>query len=557
MNTEPTPQSAAPSAKYNILERLAVGGMAELFLAEIESLHGFRKKVVIKQMLPQYVDDPQYVEMFLDEARLVARLNHASIVQVFDIGRGENGVFFAMEYVDGFVASNILRNCYRNEIALELEEVLAIAIPIAEALDHAHNLKGDDDEPLELVHRDVSPSNIIVNTEGRVKLLDFGVAKSNAQLCLTIGNSVKGKLGYMAPEQIRGESLDKRCDIFSFGIVFWELLVGKRLFPGTDRGAVKQILENKIEPPSNLRPSLPPEIDEICLKALSWDREDRYSSLRELLDDLDSFSLKYSIVRTSGTLKKMIKKLYPDGRRSNTMNSDEAARLSIPTGISSTVSQSSVTPGSQLHSKEEEAKQKKGIFWILALGLVAFALLFLLFSGGDDTDSKVAETSVQPATTTLKTIVNPSNPAETTATYSVQLKTLPPEADIEIDGKLVGRGTFTSSFPSDQKEHQIRIFANGYQEVRLKFKDHDLVQTITLDPIETAVPAPTLAKDRDSKRNGDSKRNNFRRKPKNQGTATAATPTVKTPATPPASPPKTPKKDPKLGGGSDNLDPWN
>ncbi len=537
--------------------------MAELFLAEIESLHGFRKKVVIKQMLPQYADDPQYVEMFLDEARLVARLNHASIVQVFDIGRGDNGVFFAMEYVDGFEVSHILRKCYRNKMPMDLAEVLAIAIPIAEALDHAHNLKDENGDPLELIHRDVSPSNIIVTTEGRVKLLDFGVAKSNAQLNLTVGNSVKGKLGYMAPEQIRGEDLDKRCDVFSFGIVLWELLVGKRLFPGTERSALKQVLEDSVEVPSTYRPSLPPEIDEICMKALTSDRDKRYGSLRMFLDDVDAFALKHKIVRTSGTLKNMIEKFYPDGRRTNTMSEAEAARLSVSTGISSTVSSSvsSGLIGSDASTPQEAEPKKKGVPWLVGIGILTFAgVALVLFSGGDDAETEDTATSGLVVTPSSITENSPSTESREEK-FSVQLKIVPESAQIEVDGKFVGQGKFSQKYTADKREHHIRVFAPGYEEVKVTFRDSELIQTITLNPVDSdgrsGETRPIVTTNGDSTPEDDKRpRSRRRRKILPQTATEVEVPVTRPPKVSPrtSKPPK--RKQPKLGGGSDNLDPW-
>lgn len=307
------PTADLAGGKYRILRRLAVGGMAEIFLAEATNIHGFRKKVVIKRILPQLAHQAEFVEMFLDEARLVARLNHAAIVQVFDIGEEEDGVFFTMEYIEGFDLSDVLTTCYKKNRPLSFEEVVAIVVPMAEALHHAHELQDDHGRSVNLIHRDVTPSNIIVTKEGRVKLLDFGVAKSSAQLRETTGVSLKGKFGYMAPEQIEGVPLDRRSDIFSFGVVLWELLTGVRLFPGGNEPSVlHQITTQTPALPSTIRSGLPAEFDRICKKALARDREHRYNNLHDLILDIEVFAQERRIVGTSRSLARMVKDLFQD-----------------------------------------------------------------------------------------------------------------------------------------------------------------------------------------------------------------------------------------------------
>ncbi len=289
--------------------------MAEIFLAEAANIHGFRKKVVIKRMLPQYATEQVYIDMFLDEARLVARLNHPSVVQVFDIGEDDEGVFFTMEYVEGRDLSEILGTCYRADRQLGIEEVLAIAIPTAEALHHAHEARDDGGELINLIHRDVSPSNVIVTNAGRVKLLDFGVAKSKSQSRETTGVSLKGKFGYMAPEQCEGMTIDRRCDIYSFGVVLWELFTGKRLHGGGNEPQVLvKIMTEDPPPPSTKRADLPPELNAIVVKALSRNRENRFSTMQELLLAFDAFMTKSGTVVSSRTLSTMLQDVFAEER---------------------------------------------------------------------------------------------------------------------------------------------------------------------------------------------------------------------------------------------------
>lgn len=309
------PTQELGDGKYTIIRRLAVGGMAEIYLAEAAAIHGFRKKVVIKRILPQYANQSDYVEMFLDEARLAARLNHASIVQVFDIGQDPEGVFFTMEYVEGLDLAEILGACYKLDRQLKLEEIVAVLMPSAEALHHAHELRDDNNQLCHLIHRDVSPSNILVTNEGRVKLLDFGVAKSNDQQRATTGVSLKGKFGYMSPEQVQGHALDRRGDIFSFGVVLWELCTGRRLYPGgNDPSVLLKIINEQPLAPSTKRHDLPPELDRICLRALARNRDERYSTMQELIHDIDDVARHHGIVANSRTLSRLLDDIFPESR---------------------------------------------------------------------------------------------------------------------------------------------------------------------------------------------------------------------------------------------------
>ena len=304
------------AGKYNVLRRLAIGGMAEIFLAETSQIHGFRKKVVIKRILPHYANDSHYVDMFLDEARLMAHMTHPSIVQVFDIGEDDSGVFFTMEYVEGHDLAHLLGQCYKQKRNLSIDEVLSIAVPMAEALHHAHELRDENNELIRVVHRDVSPSNVLITREGRIKLLDFGIAKSEQQQRITTGVSLKGKFGYMAPEQCNGLELDRRADIFSYGVVLWELLTGRRLFAGGNAPYVLfKIINDDYALPQTLRPDVPKELSAICQRALEKDREKRYQSLQELLDDLHSFLKTSNTITTSDSLASLLETVFsPDAK---------------------------------------------------------------------------------------------------------------------------------------------------------------------------------------------------------------------------------------------------
>lgn len=265
--------------------------MAELFLARATGLQGFAKIVVLKRILPQLAGDPEFVAMFLDEARLAAQLDHANVVGVHDIGRDHEEYFFTMEYLHGEDVRAILRATSQASTRVPLEHALAIVAGVARGLQHAHERIGLDGKPLGLVHRDVSPTNVLVTYDGGVKLVDFGIAKAASSQHATRPSTRKGKTSYMSPEQCRGRVLDARSDVFALGVVLWEITTGRRLFRGDDEFAVmNQIVNLGADPPSRYVEDYPEALEAIVVRALAQDPDERYPSARALLEDLEEFA---------------------------------------------------------------------------------------------------------------------------------------------------------------------------------------------------------------------------------------------------------------------------
>lgn len=263
--------------------------MAEIYLARTASIEGFEKTVVLKRILPQYSENARFIRMFLAEARLAANLHDPNIVQVYDIGEEHGAYFFTMEYVEGVDLRGLARACRRTNTPLSLAHIVHIVSSAAAGLHHAHEKCGPDGEPLGIVHRDVSPSNILVTFEGVVKILDFGIAKA-ANVTTTAG-SLKGKLPYMSPEQCRSEPLDRRSDVFSLGVLLWELTTRRRLFKAdTELATLRMVAECEVPRPSTLMPDYPEGLEPIVLKALEADRERRYGSMLELQLDLEDLA---------------------------------------------------------------------------------------------------------------------------------------------------------------------------------------------------------------------------------------------------------------------------
>jgi len=274
---------------YEVLTRLALGGMAELLLARRVGIEGFQKLVVLKRILPQYASNPDFVEMFLHEARLAAALEHPNIVQVFDIGKSGDDYYFAMAYLHGKDALAILRELGRTRQHLPVEHAIAIGSGIAAGLHHAHEQIGFDGRPLGIVHRDVSPANAIVTFDGTVKLVDFGIAKAAAQVNHTRAGVRKGKAAYMSPEQCRGDALDRRTDIWSLGVMLYELFTMTRLFRAdSDLATMHRIVSTDAPSPRVVRPELAPALEAIVQRCLQRDREQRYPTAAALQHDLDA-----------------------------------------------------------------------------------------------------------------------------------------------------------------------------------------------------------------------------------------------------------------------------
>jgi len=302
MRTEPSSEAVAresvPGAlppgshlgRYQIIKRLAMGGMAELYLARQTGDGGYEKIVALKRVLPHLTEDVAFVRMFLNEAKLAAGLDHSNIVHVLDFGSERGEHFMAMEYVHGRNVQQILKAGAQHQ-GVPRDVALTIAHEVAAALHYAHERAGPDGRPLGLVHRDVSPSNVLVSFEGDVKLVDFGIAKATAHTRVTRSGAIKGKLAYMAPEQVRGEETDRRADVFALGVMTYELCTGRRCFTAPGEFAlINRVAEARFEKPTSIDPDFPEALEAVIVRALSVDPEDRFESARSMQRALEAFA---------------------------------------------------------------------------------------------------------------------------------------------------------------------------------------------------------------------------------------------------------------------------
>jgi len=279
-----------PFGKYLLVERLAQGGMAEVFRAVYQGAAGFEKQVAVKRILPVFDGTRDFVAMFVDEARIASSLTHVNIVQVSDFGELDGSYYLAMELVDGVDLGRLREAAGRRGLRIPVPIVAYIIAEAARGLAYAHEKRGSDGAPLGIVHRDVSPQNVLVSYAGEVKIADFGIAKATGKLHKTESGAVMGKIRYMSPEQINGEPLDGRSDVFALGVIFWELLVGAPLWSGDNPGAVSDQVKNaKVDPPSRRGREIPAELDRIALKALERGRDARYARAADLARELSAW----------------------------------------------------------------------------------------------------------------------------------------------------------------------------------------------------------------------------------------------------------------------------
>ena len=280
-----------PFGKYHLLERLGRGGMAEVWKAKALGPMGYARKLVVKRVLPELVSDDEFVRMFIEEARLSASLNHRNIVQVYEFGDVDGEYYLAMEWLHGRDLNTILRALQAGGGDPPVGLAAYVAREVCRALAYAHALTDEQGAPLRLIHRDVSPSNVMLGFDGSVKLLDFGIAKAMAVASenRTQVGVLKGKFGYMSPEQVESEvEIDHRADLFVAGVVLWEMLTLRRLFKGaTDVQTIAMVRDAKVAPPSTINPLVPPELDAICMRALARCRADRFADCGEMSAALD------------------------------------------------------------------------------------------------------------------------------------------------------------------------------------------------------------------------------------------------------------------------------
>lgn len=515
--------------KYRLIAELGHGGMAEVYLAVVQGPAGFNKLVVIKQIRPQLATDPEFLSMFLDEARLAARLSHPNVVQTNEVGQEGDRYFIAMEYLEGQPLNRVLHRIGRDG-GLTLSMHLRIIIDMLTGLHHAHELTDFDGTPLNVVHRDVTPHNVFVTYDGQVKVVDFGIAKAMNSSAETRLGVVKGKVAYMAPEQARGERVDRRADIFSAGVMLWEAATGRRLWKGIpDLTVLHRLINGDIPSPRDIDPEVPEGLEKIVMKSLALRREDRYSTaveqataLEELLDSMnDKTTLREvgrlvakhfeenrqkikSIVETQLKVVKSLPttefqaislpQLDNPGAASGPMSQVDRAATTGETksnpattsapevnraATSSPTALTASTPS--MHSASQPAAPAKrgmiGAIALIAAAAIGAGIWFV--------------TRPQPPPPTVATATPPAGKVE------ISINVSPPNAKVLLDGKPLERNPFVGKFERDGATHMIQAEAPGYgTRSRDVTFDRDLTIEMALVPQAAApatAPPPTTA----------------------------------------------------------------
>jgi serine/threonine protein kinase len=440
-----TLRNATLFGKYQLMERLGRGGMAEVWKARITGPAGFSRTLVIKRILPHLVEDEHFVQMFVAEARLSARLNHTNIVQVFELGDVEGEFYLAMEYVHGRDLVNTVRAQLLRGMPMPGMAAFAVR-EVCRALAYAHGLTDDQGQPLRLIHRDVSPSNVMISFDGAVKLLDFGIAKAlaDANENKTVTGTLKGKFGYMSPEQVEGKDIDHRADLFAAGVVLHEVLTGKRLFKGgSDLQTIAMVRDAKVEPPSASNPSVPPELDAICLKALARDPDDRWRGCDEMAAALDEVvhQLKWGAERMASTLRE----LFPDEPTSTT-----------GVAVAPALTMSDLRRAGPSASIELRPRLPVRRIAILGGGLVVGGALAWLIAA--NMRGRVERTVVLPTAVVPAPVVSPAH-------VSVRVVSMPPGADVYFGEEREPRGQtpFALSLPRSDRAQHVTVRMHGYQ----------------------------------------------------------------------------------------------
>jgi serine/threonine protein kinase len=361
--------------------------MAEVFRAVAHGMEGFQRMFVLKRIRADHTEANDFVEMFVNEARISALLNHENIVQVYDFGEVDGCYFLTMEYLRGKDLSIVLRKLYARSKGIDPAVVAFVGLQVARGLAYAHSLTLPGGEPLNIVHRDVTPSNIMLLRAGGVKLLDFGIAKSQGHFNVgedTETGICKGKLPYLSPEQVNGNPVDRRSDVFALGVVLWEALTGRRLFLGrTDFETMQNVMERPIPPPSTLRPDVPTPLDYIVVRALERDAERRYPSARALADELETVvqDLRYR----SDAIPQLLAELF--GREENSVQITPPHLPAVDVNALGTLTSKPTAPTKDDRKpgrirRRQRAARRRRMLWAASAAAAAVLGLLGMLAGG-------------------------------------------------------------------------------------------------------------------------------------------------------------------------------
>lgn len=425
--------------RYTIISKIAHGGMASLYLAKLEGAFGFEKFLAIKKIHPHLAEHEQFIRMFLDEAKIAALISHPNVVQIFELGEVDGDFFFAMEYLAGEPLVNIIKKLIELKLPPPYQLMSYIIARVAAGLHAAHELKDSEGKPIGVVHRDVSPQNIIVTYDGIVKVVDFGIAKARGRLGHTLTGELKGKLSYMSPEQIKGKDIDRRSDIFSLGIVLWEATTLKRLFKAeSELITLEKITKGEIIDPKTIRPDYPEELRNIVLKALKLNPYERFQTAKEMEENLDQFIVNYTTTPpTSGTLSQFMHKLFADEIKQKEELLEYAKSVKV-----------------------KEEKKRSPLYIAILAGTLSLIITF---------------------TITFSLLWLKSSPYSKTPLGILNIESSPNGAYIYIDNKKLPSKSPLKNIKLKLGTHTITLYLEGYEKVERKISLNKPGEVVSLD----------------------------------------------------------------------------
>jgi serine/threonine protein kinase len=408
IDTQPRPERFG---RYVLLDRIGSGGMAEVFRAVMPGAQGFRQTFVVKRILAERSRAADFVEMFVQEARIGSLLSHPNIVQVFDFGNVGGDYFLAMEYLRGRDVQALMRQLRRQNLLCPVPVAAFIAHEVATCLGYAHDLLSVEGKRMNIVHRDVSPSNIMCLRTGGVKLLDFGIAKAAGENTENTEQGLfKGKLAYVAPERIKNEALDGRVDLFGLGVVLWEMLAGRRLFRGkSELETLNNVLEMAVPLPSSQRPDVPPSLDAVVMRALERDRLKRYPHGQAMADDLEA------VLRETSFHARMLPDLLREAFGSDLSKSQESLSSVTPEMLALLTGDPATNSGTEIPTSDGKQSRPQGswknVFAVVSTSAVTTALGLLLLARGGGARSQAQERAALPPAAAIAPAVIDRTPA--------------------------------------------------------------------------------------------------------------------------------------------------
>lgn len=475
-----------------IIAELGEGGMANVYLAVTQGSSGVQKLVVLKALRSELAAEPEALSMFLDEARLAAQLNHANVVQTYEVGSYRGRSVIVMEYLEGQSFFRLMRECQAVSKPLPLSIGVRILICALEGLHYAHELTAYDGTPLEIVHRDVSPQNIFITYDGQVKVLDFGIAKAASSSTQTAAGVIKGKFAYMAPEQMSGDAVDRRADLYSVGCMLWALAAGEKLWAGVPDGKVlRRVLAGDIPSPLEKNPDCDPELAAIVEKAMAPDREQRYATALEFLTDLERYSDKQGWHVRQKDIGRLTSELFASTRariraliEQQLSSKDAGDSTSLPL-FEEGASISGAQSGEVVSNQPATRTSSSGRRWLAAV-LTAAAGAAALFGAQRWLVQRAALETATPPLVDASEQARPapavggepvaqgqaaasaSAPSVRQATIEFQID--PPDARLFLDGEPLPAGTQSRTLPADGAKHTLRAEARGYRTDDVEFE---------------------------------------------------------------------------------------